>query len=148
MSSLGFTVINFTDFFPFIEDALDEKGMYSSRMIVRKDYPFLIPALQTYLIRKCKIFSLVGYVEEPVLTAWFDYETLIEAFDDLLLQFREYLSSVKGLDLNSRYTLVRYLDNFNFIIAQGEQDDPVLDYQYTSLVDDCEQMVTECDPFL
>ena len=57
MSSLGFTVINFTDFFPFIEDALDEKGMYSSRMIVRKDYPFLIPALQTYLIRKCKIFS-------------------------------------------------------------------------------------------
>ena len=95
-----------------------------------------------------KIFSLVGYVEEPVLTAWFDYETLIEAFDDLLLQFREYLSSVKGLDLNNRYTLVRYLDNFNFIIAQGEQDDPVLDYQYTSLVDDCEQMVTECDPFL
>ena len=82
------------------------------------------------------------------MTAWFDYETLIEALDDLLLQFREYLGTIKGLDLNSRYTLVRYLDNLNFIIAQGEQDDPVFDYQYTSLVDDCEQMVTECDPFL
>lgn len=148
MSSLGFTVINFTNFFPFIEQAIDEKGMYSSRMIVRKDYPFLVPAFQTYLIRKCGIFSLVGYVEEPVLTSWFDFETLIEEFDDLLLQFREYLISNLGLDLQARYTLVRYLDNFNFIIAQGEQDDPVLDHQHSSLVDDCEQVVTECDPFL
>lgn len=148
MNSLGYTIVNFVEFFPLIEKALDDKNMYSSRMIFTKDYPFLIPAFQTYLIRKCGIFSLVGYVEEPILTNWFDSETLIEEFDDLLLEFRDFLITGKGLDMGERYTLVRYMDGLNFIIAQGEPNDPIFNDQHFPLVENSVEVVTESDPFL
>lgn len=139
-------VVNFVTFHSFIEEAIREKSMYADLMINESDVPFIKQVLQTYLIRKVGCFDLRGYVREGTISHWFSTEVMDE-FDDLYLQFRDYLRTV-GIDPNGNYILMRYLDQDNFILYEGTVNDPkLLSADHSSYEYDC-SLPVECDPFL
>lgn len=84
--------------------------------------------MREWLLRQVPCFEIVGgYIRYPEMTFWYDKEALVEEFDDLLLLFKDYLVLQKGIDLNSKYKLTRYIDNMNFILYEvkpGVSEEP------------------------
>lgn len=113
-------LVNFLSFDGFIEEYLDKAQQYSSRMIRRIDYPNIVMGLREWLIRNVGCFTTIGYFNTPNINYWFDNQTLIEDFDDLLLEFRNYLRVVKAIDTTEKYTLTRFMDNVSFLLNEGE----------------------------
>lgn len=122
-SSVGNELVNFLTFDSFIEEYLDSAQQFSPIMIRRIDYPNIVMGLREWLIRNVGCFITVGYFNAPNLNYWFDNQTLIEEFDDLLLEFRDYLGSAKGIDSTKKYVLTRYMDNLSFLLNEGEVPD-------------------------
>ncbi|UOX39658.1 hypothetical protein [Aeromonas phage ZPAH34] len=149
-SKVNVQSINFSGFFFFIEEALEQNQIHANKLIKEKDKPAIVLMLQTYLIRACGIFSLNGYCKEGDIKVWFNQDVLIEEFDDLYLKFRDFLVYQLGLDLTKNYALSRYKDNFNFILYEvGDDHDQLMpDCQFVSLKGDCEPLPTVADPFL
>lgn len=138
--------ISFVGFHGLIDEAVREKAMYSHLMINEADIPGIRDILQTYLIRKVGCFQLRGYVREGTLGHWFIPEVWDE-FDDIYLKFRDYIRTI-GIDINENYQLIRYLDQNNFILYSGQVNDPELLRNDYTLMEDCEPLSIECDPFL
>lgn len=113
--------INFNDFDKIIEEQLEKCIQYSFKLITEKDIPQLVFGLREWLIKNIGCFTVSGYVTKPILTDWFEYETIIEVFDDLVVSFRDYLKIFKSIDINSHYTLMRYRDNLTFIVIEEPQ---------------------------
>ncbi|WNV45890.1 hypothetical protein [Aeromonas phage AerS_266] len=142
--------INFSSFFYFIEEAIEQNQIHANKLIKEKDKPGIAVMLQTYLIRACKVFSLTGTCKEGDIKVWFSREVLIEEFDDLYLKFRDFLVYQLGLDLSKKYGLSRYKDNLNFILYEiGDDHDKLMsDCQSFPITGDCESLPIESDPFL
>ena len=118
-SSVGNSLITFTSFDPIIEEHLRKKIPMSFRMIYEKDIPTLVEGLREWLLRTVGCFFTVGYCRIPDLGYWYTPDAISEEFEDLLLEFKDYLESNKGLDVKSDYSLLRYGDNLTFIIMEG-----------------------------
>jgi len=112
--------IDFVSFDSFIAEQLELKQFSAHRIISIKEKPDVIWGLREWIIRHSGYFDIVGYVKYPNLTNWFDYETLIEEFGDLLLLFRDYVQIQKGVDPNCKYKLVRYQNNLSFILHESK----------------------------
>lgn len=143
-------LINFSGFFYYIEQAIEQNQIHANKLIKEKDKPAVTAMLQTYLIKACKIFSLTGYCREGDIKVWFNQDVLIEEFDDLYLKFRDFLVYQLGLDLSKTYGLSRYKDNLNFILYEvGEDHDKLVsDGQSFPIERDCESLPIASDPFL
>lgn len=124
-SKLGI-LVEFGSFDKFISDAIDNNSQFSHREIKQADYPVLIDSLRDWLIRQSGRFEVIGYYRPADLSLWYENETLVEVYDGLLLEFREYLGMEKGLEANRKYTLRRYMDNVSFIMTEGLEEQPVI----------------------
>lgn len=148
MSSWHGSVIDFNSFHPEIEKAIDQNQMYASVLIKESDKQVLIPEIQTWLIRRLGTFSIVGYLRDERLSSFFDYDVMIEEFDDLYLLFRDYLRLQKGLNPDSQMTLMRFRDNLTFIPFEGIPNDNAYYRQHDWGDSDLPEMELESDPFL
>ncbi|AEV89487.1 hypothetical protein OBP_050 [Pseudomonas phage OBP] len=118
--SIGRELINFVSFDSHIIEAVNEKAMFAHRLVRQEDIPSIVDGLREWLIRSVGIFTTVGYYRSPDLKLWFDGETIIEEFDELLLKFKTFLEAERGIDLKGEYSLLRYRDNLNFIMFAGK----------------------------
>lgn len=152
INSIAGELINFFGFDSEIEKHLTEKQHLSHTTITEKDKPVIIDALRGYLIRTLGCFTTTGYYRSADLGLWFDYQTLIEEFDDLLLDFRTYLNADKGIDTQGSYTLIRYQDNTHFICTPNEIEVvpvlPVLDIMDAGVVNTIDIMKGHLDEFV
>lgn len=147
-NAISTQVVNLSTFHPMIEQAIIDNTINSIKLPKQKDLPLLVDMFQTYLIRKVGCFQLRGYCREGEIGNWFERETLSQDFDDLYLDFRDYLRTNHGFDLDSNYQMVRYRDQNTFIVVEGEMNEPALLGEYHSFMDDCEPLPIEADPFL
>lgn len=141
-------VIDLILFHPRINETITLNAPMSPMMIKEADKVHLLPAIQTWLIKRLGTFTIIGYARETVLDGWFDRETMIEEFDELYLEFRDFLRLEKGIDPDEPHTLIRFRDNLTFILAEGAVDEPTLNTQYNPIGKDCEPLELESDPFL
>lgn len=118
--------MEFGSFDKFISDSIDKNAQFSHREIKQVDYPTLIDSLRDWVIRKSGRFEIIGYYRPADLSLWYETETLVEVYDSLLLDFREYLGMEKGIDSEVKYTLRRYMDNYSFIMTEGIEEQPVI----------------------
>lgn len=121
----GSRIVNFGAFDNTIASELDKCSQFSHREIRKSDYPALIDSLRDWLVRNTGCFEVSGYYRPAELSYWYDNETLIEVFDDLVLDWKTWLQTSLGVDFENRYMLYRYRDNFNFIISQYTGDKPL-----------------------
>lgn len=119
-------LIDFGAFDVEIERHLTEKQHLAYTLIKEEDKPTIVDALRCYLIRELGCFVTKGFYRPASLDLWYDRQALIEEFDDLLLEFREFVNSTKGIDTTSHYTLVRYRTNVHFICIEGIEQRKVL----------------------
>lgn len=110
--------IDFVSFDSFIAEQLELKQFSAHRIISVKEKPNVIWGLREWLIRHCGYFDIIGYVKCPNLSNWFEYESIIEDFDELLLLFRDYVQVEKGINPDCKYKLVRFKDNLSFILSE------------------------------
>lgn len=141
-------VVNFSTFHSAIEQAIIDNSINCIKLPTQKDIPLLVSMLQTYLIRQVGCFQLRGYCRDGELGNWFEREYLSQDFDDLYLEFRDYLRTMYGFNLDSNYVMIRYRDQDTFIVFEGELNEPALLGEHYSFMDDCEPLPTESDPFL
>jgi hypothetical protein len=141
-------VVNFSTFHPTIEQAIIDNSINCIKFPTHKDIPLLVSMFQTYLIRQVGCFQLRGYCRDGELGNWFEREYLSQDFDDLYLEFRDYLRTTYGFNLDSNYVMVRYRDQNTFIVFEGELNEPALLGERCSFMDDCEPLPIESDPFL
>lgn len=113
-------LVTFLSFDDIIEKHVREKMHLSFRMVNERDIPLLVEGLREWLIKAAGCFITVGHCRVPDLGYWYEYDALIEEFDELLLEFKEYIGTTYGLDLRSEYTLVRYKDNLSFVLLEGQ----------------------------
>lgn len=128
-SSTGNSLLTFSTFDRIIEEHARKKAPVSFRMIYEKDIPELVEGLREWLIRTVGCFMTVGHCRIPDLTYWYEHDAIAEEFEDLLIEFKDYLSHVKGIDVEKDYTLLRYCDNLTFILMEGKNglDVPIMD---------------------
>lgn len=125
--------IDFRTFDSIIDEQLEKKQFTAHQFITSSTRPDVIWGLREWVIRESGYFDVVGYMRSPDLTYWFEHEAIVEEFDELLLLFRDYVVSQKGIDPESKYRLVRYQDNLNFILVEirpGETEE-LTDLGYT-----------------
>lgn len=148
MSSSNPDIFEMLLFHPKIMEAISKNASLSPRMIKESDKVHLLPAIQTWLLKRLGTFDIRGYSRETVLDGWFDRDAMIEEFDDLYLEFRDFLRVEKGIDPDAEHTLIRFKDNFTFIIVEGKQvEQSPNGFGYTP-TKGCEPMEFESDPFL
>lgn len=140
-------VVNFVPFRMQIRAALDLNSMHSSLMIKQAQYPDIILMIEDYLLRHHDQLELHGYPPGN-LDFWFDKQTMIEEFDELILAFRDYVRSVLGLEQGLVYTLMRYRDINSYIFIEGVIDDSHLLYTSLFTHQSAEPVFDEHDPFL
>lgn len=148
MSSSNPDIFELVSFHPRIMEAITKNAPMSPRMIKESDKVHLLPAIQTWLIKRLRTFSIRGYSRETILSGWFDRDMMIEEFDELYLEFRDFLRLEKGVDPDADHTLIRFKDNLTFIIVKGVQDEQTPHCFYNPFIKDCEPMELESDPFL
>lgn len=116
----GNMLVTFTSFDRIIEEHVRKKMMMSFRMMYEKDIPLVVEGLREWLIKSVGCFMTVGHCRLADLAYWYESDAVIEEFDDLLLEFKDYLESNKGIDPKKDYTLLRYGDNLTFILMEGK----------------------------
>lgn len=147
MSSLVRSIIDFNGFYAQIEAAIDEKAIYATKLIKEADKPYIVPEILSWLIRRTETIGIMGYLKEGVLETFFDKEVM-EEFDDLYIDFREYLRNEKGIEPNDVMTLLRHRDNHTFIPLEGEPLDTLSNGQCSWPFEDSDPVGIESDPFL
>lgn len=147
MSSLTGAIVNFKGFYKEIEEAIDLNSIYATRMICEADKPYLIPELVTWLVKRTGHIGIQGYAKEGLLGTLFDKEVM-EEFDQLYLDFRDYLRDEKGIDPDQPMTLLRHVDMETFIPLTGVRNDTFSDSQCYPFGFHFEQMGDSADPFL
>ena len=115
------SLITFRGFDNRIEEYLEPKIPLSHKLINSKDLPLIVDSLREYLIRACGQFTIIGFYRPNDLSIWYDREAIIDEFDDLLLEFKDWIVTI-GVVTGEHYTLVRYRDNLNFIMTETEPD--------------------------
>lgn len=118
--STGNMLVMFTSFDKVIEEHVRKKMMMSFRMVYEKDIPMIMEGLREWLIKSVGCFMTVGHYRVADLGYWYEPEAVVEEFDDLLLEFKDYLLSSKDIDPKKDYTLLRYGDNLTFILIEGK----------------------------
>lgn len=118
-NSLEVEHFNVDTFSSSIERALDLKSKFASREISKSDYPELIKGFTSHLLKACGVFYIKGYHRPVDLSLWYDHDALTEEFDDLLLEFKDYLLTNKGLEEGTKYTLIRFNRPDKFLMIKG-----------------------------
>lgn len=119
-SSTG-SLVTFRGFDKTIEAYLEPKIPLSHKLINQEDIPLIVDSLREYLIRACGQFTIIGFYRPNDLSIWYDREAIIDEFDDLVLQFKDWIQTL-GVVTGDHYTLIRYRDNLNFIMTEAEPD--------------------------
>ncbi|QDJ97198.1 hypothetical protein D6_0038 [Aeromonas phage D6] len=123
MSCSPAPIIDFTAFYPEIEKAIDKNSVYAKGLVKEEHKLFLVPELVTWLLGRTSSFIVKGYFPDPRLRNFFDHDVLIEEFDDLFLEFRDYLRLTYGLVEGTPITFLRYDNVHTFIPLKGVKDD-------------------------
>lgn len=147
MHSLTGTIINFRGFYKDISDAIDLNSIFAVKLIKEKDKPHLYPEVINWLLKRTNMIGIQGYIKQGYLQTFFDKDVM-EEFDQLYLDFRDYLRDEKGIDPNKPLTLLRHGDYHSFIPLEGEPDDQVSHSQHFYVDKDLPEVGDESDPFL
>lgn len=100
---------------------LETKQHLAKACILDSEKPEIIEALRMWLVKNVGCFDIIGQHFRVVnLSTWFDYEGLIEEFDELLLTFRDWLNLQFHLITTDKYNLLRYMRPDTFICFTGE----------------------------
>lgn len=138
--------VDFRDFYPVIREHYDINGYYSSRIINERTVDILLEPTIAFLIKhKHNVFNL-SYSRYTELLLYFSESEFIEIFDDLQIEFSEFLSDL-GIFGFERYILLRR-DNFDcdFIKVGDEQFQAFID-KHTKLPPSCSEIRYELREF-
>lgn len=103
-----------------ISSYLDANQHYSKIIIKEDDKPPIVEALRIWLIKYVGCFEIRGdHFPTVNLDYWFDHETLVEQFDELLLTFRDWLNTSHAITTTNDYSLLRYMRSDTFICFSG-----------------------------
>jgi hypothetical protein len=117
-------LVNFFTFDRRIEEHIEKVQGYAHTEVSSKNLPVIVLAVREWLIKAVGCFTTVGYVRTVGLRYWFNHETILQEFDELFLQFRDYLQAEKCIDISKHYNLLRYHDNLSFILVEGPAKKP------------------------
>lgn len=110
--------ITFDKFKETIKEHLELKWAFSFREIKSTDFDEIATNILEYYIKNAGCFYMTGYAKAVSPFFWFERETFLEEFDELEIEFNQFLNTDLAIDRYKRYHLCRFVDQSNFLLCE------------------------------